>query len=238
MGADRVLWLLYRRIVLARVLPGFWASRSSYADRLCSFAAYNKLYGRTCLLNSSIGAFTYLNGADVGNAQIGAFCSVGPGALVGGLGRHPTRWLSTHPSFYSTRMQAGMCFSDADYFDELLLTTVGNDVWLGARVVVLDGVRVGDGAIVAAGAVVTKDVPPFAVVGGVPARILKYRFSAPVIEQLLAWRWWDLPAGVLVRLAPEFRAAQSWLPEDVSRLRELSAALQFDIQDASSAINR
>jgi hypothetical protein len=69
-------------------------------------------------------------------------------------------------------------------------TEIGNDVWIGDRAFIMAGVRIGDGAVVAAGAVVTKDVPPYAVVGGVPARIIKYRFDQPTVDKLLELKWW------------------------------------------------
>src|SRR5690606_3523018 len=81
--------------------------------------------------------------------------------------------------------------------------TLGNDVWLGAQVFVRDGVVIGDGAIVAAGAVVTADVPPYAIVGGVPAKVLRYRFPEDIIRRLLAVQWWHWDE-------PRLRGAQPW----------------------------
>ena len=81
--------------------------------------------------------------------------------------------------------QAQISFTDKSYFEELKPIKIGNDVWIGANAVILDGVAIGDGAIIGAGAVVNKDVPPYAIVGGVPAKIIRYRFSDEQIEFLL-----------------------------------------------------
>jgi acetyltransferase-like isoleucine patch superfamily enzyme len=140
----------------------------------------------------------------IGFADIGAFSSIGPNVLLGGLGCHPVDRLSTHPAFYSSRLQAGDTFSQNDTFEELPRVTVGSDVWIGAGSIVLDGVNIGDGAIIAAGAVVNKDVPPYAIVGGVPAKLIRYRFNQETIDALLEWRWWDLDNNQLQSLAPGF----------------------------------
>jgi len=131
------------------------------------------------------------------NSKIGRFSCIGPGVSVVS-GRHPVDMISTHPAFYSTRRQAGFTFVNENSFDELLTVNgekysvvIGNDVWIGANVTILEGVTVGNGAIIAAGAVVTADVEPYSIVGGVPAKIIRYRFSENDIEWLLNLKWWD-----------------------------------------------
>ena len=203
---DRALWALFRRHLMAKKFSGFYASAWSYATKDVEFSEYNRLYGKTFLTKSSLGRFSYVAGARVGNASIASFSCIGPDAIVGALGRHPTHWLSTHPAFYSTICQAGLTFAGEDYFDETLEVKIGNDVWIGARAIVLDGVTIGDGAIVAAGAVVTRDVEPYSVVGGVPARVIKKRFEQAIVDDLLEICWWNWPISKLIDVAQIMRS--------------------------------
>lgn len=220
---DRVRWILIRRRQLAARLPGFWASTRSYATPDCEFSDYNHIYRRVFLRSCKLGNMSYIaEGTSVGFTNIGAFCSIGPNVLLGGLGWHPTDRLSTHPAFYSSRLQAGTTFVSGDddiYKDnELQHTEVGNDVWIGAGCIVLDGVTIGDGAIVAAGAVVTKDVPPYAIVGGVPAQIIRYRFDINTITALLKWRWWELSNDEIQQMATRFMHQTQWNNKTIEQL--------------------
>ena len=148
-----------------------------------------------------VGRFTYIaRDSVVNDVDIGRFCSIGPRCLIGS-GDHPVNWVATSPVFYSNRDQAGRSLVGEWLaprgFVERRRIKIGHDVWLGAQVFVRDGVNIGNGAIVGAGAVVTKDVPAFALVGGVPARIIRYRFSKEVIEEMQTIAWWQWPEGAL-----------------------------------------
>jgi len=158
----------------------------------CSFGNYNTIYDRCNLFNVSLDDFTYIAAnTNISQTSIGKFCSIGPNCQIG-LGKHPSsQFVSTHPLFYSTRKQAQITISDKNYFQEFENIEIGNDVWVGANVIIIDGVKIGDGAIVAAGSVVTKEVPPYSIVGGVPARVIKYRFNESQINSLLTIKWWE-----------------------------------------------
>jgi len=156
----------------------------------------------TIISDVHFGSFSYVaEKSQLSYAQVGRFCSIGPYFLCG-YGEHPTTFVSTSPVFYSTRKQCGTSLVDKDYFNETSTTTIDNDVWIGARVFVRDGVKIGNGALVAAGAVIVNDVPDYAVVGGVPARIIRYRFATEIIEELLEIQWWNWNEDKLLEAQP------------------------------------
>jgi len=140
------------------------------------------------------------------NCTVGNFCSIGP-EVRAGMGFHPSRdFVSTYPAFY--RKENGGClnsFVGEDLFEDTEAIEIGNDVWIGASVMILDGVRIGNGAIVAAGAVVNKDVPDYAIVGGVPAKLIRYRFDTKDIEFLMKLAWWDRGEPWIIEHAKDFR---------------------------------
>lgn len=140
----------------------------------------------------SIGAHSYIrSGTQLSViSEIGRFCSIGSDCTLGQEKHtHPTSWVSTHPFQY----EAG----ELAYSPELSWATVGHDVWIGHGATVLEGVNVGTGAIIATRALVTRDVPPYALVGGNPAKIIKYRHSAETIQRLLKSEWWNLDLNYL-----------------------------------------
>jgi acetyltransferase-like isoleucine patch superfamily enzyme len=175
----------------------------------------NVIYQQCRLGKTRLGSYSYMGEwANAGSLNVGRFCSIGPHLLVG-LGSHPTDFVSTSPVFYSTRKQCGITFADRNYFEEYQATQLGHDVWIGSRVYLRDGVRIGNGAIVASGAVVVKDVPDYAIVGGVPARLIRFRFPENIISDLLKIEWWNWSEDKLREAQPLF--AQNDIAKFVDR---------------------
>ena len=148
-----------------------------------------------------IGDWSYINsGTIVASGTIGRFCSIGSYCQIG-MADHPTQFLSTSPRLYGPHN----LFGDESHWEHYAAPPeIGSDVWVGAQVFIRQGVTVGHGAILGAGAVVIKDIPPYAIAIGVPARVLRYRFSPRTIERLLQKRWWEMPVSELRAFREEF----------------------------------
>ncbi len=128
--------------------------------------------------------------------KLGKYCSVAHNCTIGAT-RHPTDWLSTSPFQFSHWLIPDVKIQN---FETAFETEIGNDVWIGANVVIRDGIKIGNGAIIAAGSIVVKNVPDYAIVAGVPAAIKKYRFDKVTIDKLLRLKWWDLDESLIKKL--------------------------------------
>ncbi|HHQ4589725.1 TPA: CatB-related O-acetyltransferase [Aeromonas veronii] len=153
------------------------------------------LFGRANILHSEVGRYTYLAGSGfISHTRIGAFCSIADGVKIG-LGSHPIDYISTHPVFYSIgtifpyQLVDKSILEKVKFSDELKPVDIGNDVWIGTNAIILNGISIGNGAVIGAGAVVTRNVPDYAIVGGVPAKVIKYR---NVSEKIDGKDWWEL----------------------------------------------
>lgn len=145
----------------------------------------------------SIESYSYIaTNSILERTSIGNFCSIAAD-VVSGMGTHPLNFISTYPGFYS-KNPSGAIWLGGDFpTDEFKRVLIGSDVWVGTRAIIMGGVSIGHGAVIGAGCVVTKDVPPYAIVGGIPSKIIKYRFSSEIIELLIKSEWWNLHIDLL-----------------------------------------
>lgn len=134
-----------------------------------------------------VGQKTVLLFRDDDRVSIGSYCSFAYGVTIVASGEHNHGSVATYP--FAAILDGDV---NKDTYSKGPIC-IGNDVWIGANVTILSGVTIGDGAVIAAGSVVVKSVPPYAIVGGVPARIIKYRFSSEIINRLIHVAWWNWP---------------------------------------------
>lgn len=178
-----------------------------------TFESNCRLGGPAYIAGSNFGAYSYVEvGCRVSLADIGRFCSIGPYSVIG-TAEHPDSYVSTHPYFYRSLPHIGYDLVTEDQHQDLTRTTVGHDVWIGHGAIIKGGVRIGHGAIIGAGAIVTRDVLPYAVVAGVPARLLRYRFEQRTIDVLLESRWWDRDLDWLRSNADKMRDIEKFIRE-------------------------
>lgn len=180
-----------------------------------SFGSNVTLHSGVTIFNTFINDCTYIAvNTKVANSTLGKFCSIGPNCLIG-PGRHPSStFVSTHPSFYSTLYQNNFSFVKQKKFEEFLPIVIGHDVWIGANSVVMDGIKIGNGCIIGANSIVTKDVPDYAIVGGVPAKIIRYRFNQDIIQKLQKIQWWDWSLNKIKQEAHFFDNIENFLKEN------------------------
>lgn len=170
----------------------------------------SKIESGTTFYSSSMDRHSFCGyDCDIYCADIGSFTSIANGVVLGG-GRHPMEWVGMSPVFYEGRDSVKAKFSEHKR-DPVKRVVIGHDVWIGRSAIVLPGVEVGDGAVIGAGAVVTKAVPPYGVVAGNPARLIRYRFDEATVARLTATQWWTLPEEELHRLGPHFNSVEEFL---------------------------
>lgn len=219
-----IIRLIYR-IILKSKNSNLKFGKKASADLKTKFEGNNVIMKNSSISRSEIGFGSYISGnTSLAKVKIGRYCSIGQN-VKNSFGIHPTDFVSTHPAFYSTKKQAGFCFVDENKIEEhkyadkdkRFLNIIGNDVWIGNNVSLMDGVTIGDGAIIGTGAVVTKDIDPYAIVGGVPAKKIRARFSPKTVEKLLSFCWWQ--KDIL------------WLKENKDLFKDISAFMDHISHD-------
>lgn len=172
----------------------------------------NVRIGAHTWLKGYVGSYSYVGKNCRLNAYIGNFCSIAPGVKVV-EGTHSTEYLSSSPVFLSTQRQCGITFTENAIIGEELLVddrqgvavNIGNDVWIGENVLIKGGIKIGDGAVIGMGAVVTKDIEPFSIVAGVPAKTIRKRFSDEIIKKIYQIKWWNRHEDYLKKHIDSFK---------------------------------
>jgi acetyltransferase-like isoleucine patch superfamily enzyme len=194
-------------------------SRISSNDQ---FEGNNYIAG--CILDSYVGYGSYIsNGSYLKKAKIGRFCSIAPGVRMT-AGQHPVDFVSTSPAFHLKRNAAGKSYVQEDLFNVKASRDgagfsggydiiIGNDVWIGQDAMLFPGITVGDGAVIGARALVNKSVPPYSVCAGVPAKVLRYRFTEEQIGKLQEIKWWDKGEAWLYEHAASFSDIEQFLKD-------------------------
>lgn len=214
------IYITFYKASLKRV--GINIGKKAVIHKQDVFEGKNSIGNRTVFLNSRIGYGSYVaNDSFIRNTRIGKYCSIGKNVRIIDVTHPSSEFVSTNPSFFSLKPLNGLKLVKKQKFNEFLRISpcerdaviIENDVWIGDGVQIIGGHSIGNGAIIGVGAVVTKDVPPYAVVGGVPAKVIKYRFSKTDIDFLLTLKWWDKDLNWIYKYADGF--------ESVSMLRDI-----------------
>ena len=173
---------LFAKFVKNVLTPkAIYRSKIDRTARVCSGTSFHVV---------TLGAYSYIgHNCTVNDAELGKFCSIANDCLIGASG-HPTQWVSTSPVFHTAKNVLGKSFSK-NRFSVREKTTIGNDVWLGARVIIKSGVTIGNGAVIGAGSIVTKNVPAYEIWAGNPAKRIRERFDPQTAEKITASQWWD-----------------------------------------------
>ena len=203
-----------------------FATKANF-DQHAVFEGQNKI-GTKSWFEGYMGYGSYIGDESTIKAKVGRYCSIGHKVAVL-TGTHPShKYVSTKPVFFSLGLQNGTTFVKEQKFKEKIFADeehqfgaiIGNDVWIGYNAAIMGGVTIGDGAIIASGALVNSDVEPYTIVAGQPAKVISKRFTDEQAAWLINFRWWDKPLEWIKEHAEEF--------DDIEKFIEMHSEMEQD----------
>lgn len=220
---ERIIRKILRKLKYKRKQKNLIKCGHSVTIHNSNFEGMNCLHNNVVVSDSCVGYASYIsNNSEIYSTRIGKYCSIADHVFTC-IGNHPSRvFVTTFPAFYyDTSDQLGFSFHKGESIfkgitkrpegESSYSIIIGNDVWIGSHALIMAGIRIGDGAIVAAGAVVTKDVEPYTIVAGVPARPISKRFTESEIASLLQIKWWDYPVDVIKDKYLSFKSIKEFI---------------------------
>jgi acetyltransferase-like isoleucine patch superfamily enzyme len=172
----------------------------------------SKVEANSQIVNSTFNKHSFCGyNCEIINCEVGSFCSIANNVVIGGA-THPMDWVSTSPVFYEGRDSVKAKFSKHKRVADKK-TIIGHDVWIGHSVIIKQGVTIGTGAVIGMGSIVTKDVQPYTIVAGCPAKVIRNRFEDTIIEKLLSSKWWNFNDKDLYEFAQYFNDPNKFISE-------------------------
>lgn len=194
---------LFSKLVKKIQIPAIKNSKVDHTSKICSGSHF---------VNSTIQKYSYIgNYCTIIYTNIGAYCPIADNCIIGGAS-HPMNWVSTSPVFFSGKNVLRKNFADHIYSD-IRITSIGNDVWIGNNCLIKSGVQISDGAIVGMGSVLTKNIGPYEIWAGNPAKMIRKRFSDENIKKLLDYNWWSLDVREVSEIGSNFNDVDKFINE-------------------------